>query len=92
MGNFAKERNLGLFGSIAYAAGIGDKSDLHLSSPQPLHNRNALVLESVTDGACRSRKYQVKSNLGPFDFQVLHKVQLHDVLVQIGILDGLEGA
>ena len=92
VGNFAKERNLRLFRSIAYAAGIGGKGHLHLSSPQPLHNGNALVLEPVADGACRSREHQVKGNLGPFDFQILYKVQFHDVLVQIGILDSLEGA
>ena len=92
MRNLAKERNLGLFGSIAYAPRIGGKGHLYFRRAQPLHNRNALVLEPVADGACRSREHQVKGNLGPFDFQILYKVQLHDVLVQIGILDCPEGA
>ena len=75
----------------AFHAALRRKRYVHLACAKALDDGNALVLELVTDGACRSREPQVEAHLVALYLQVLDKVQFHDVLVQVRILDRTQG-
>ena len=93
MGDFIDVRN---FRSLcrrisAFDAALSGKGHIHFACAQRLDNGNALVLELVPDRARRRCKTKVKAYLVTVDFQILDKIQFHDILMQIGILNRPQG-
>ena len=77
MRHFANVRILRSLSSriiIAHATLRRSERHFDFSGTKAFHDGNALVLEAVTNRACRSREFQIKGNLRAINFQVLNKV------------------